>query len=125
MKKVPYLMMVVGWVVVLGLPLESEASCLVFCDDSDEVAVVEVEDSKVRDSSVSAGDGNTTAVKNSNSVIIGGDVFTTQSNSIGGIGVNRGDINQTNSANITGQQNTNMSGNDMRSFRGTNGNNNN
>ena len=107
--------------VVMGLLLvtvtETRAFCLVFCDDSDSAEVAEVEiseGSSVTDSSVSSGGGNTTAANLSNTVVIGGDVVTTQSNYIGGIGVNKGDITQNNSANITGRQG--VRGNDMRDF---------
>jgi len=123
MKKMTVWATFLGLAMMLSAPAKSEAACLIFCSDSDEIAVVDVEDSTVKDSSVSAGDGNTTAIKNSNSVIIGGDVNTNQRNFIGGIGVNRGDISQSNSANITGQQNTNIHDNDMRAFRGRAGNN--
>ncbi len=124
MKKMIVLATFLGLAVMFAAPAKSEAFCLIFCSDSDEVAVVEVEAfAEVTDSSLTAGDGNTTALKNSNTVVIGGDVNTNQRNFIGGIGVNHGDISQSNSANITGQQNTNIHDNDMRSFRGRTGNN--
>lgn len=106
-----------GISLIFATTLKSEAFCLAFCDDSDSTEVAEVEiseESNVFDSSVSAGGGNTTASNLSNTVVIGGDVITTQSNYIGGIGVNKGDIVQSNSANITGQQG--VRDNDMRDF---------
>ncbi len=113
-----------GLAIMFGAPAKSEAFCLLLCDDSDEVAIVQVEEfAEVTDSSLTAGDGNTTAIKNSNSVVIGDDVSNRQSNFMGGIGLNGGDLSQSNSANITGQQNTNIHDNDMRSFRGVAGNN--
>ncbi len=124
MKKMTLLAAVLGLAFIVGTPAKSEAFCLFLCDDSDEVASVHVDDSTVTDSSVSAGDGNTTAIKNSNSIIVGDDAIAQQSNSMGGIGINTGDVSQSNSANLTGQQNTNIHDNDMRSFRGLNGNNN-
>ncbi len=124
MKKMTVFATFLGLAMMFAAPAKSEAFCLIFCSDGDEVAVVEVEEfAEVTDSSLTAGDGNTTAIKNSNSVVIGDDVSNRQSNFMGGIGMNRGDLSQSNSANITGQQNTNIHDNDMRSFRGVTGNN--
>ena len=124
MKKMTLLAAVLGMAFIVGAPAKSEAFCLFFGCGGDEVAVTDVDDSTVTDSSVSAGDGNTTAIKNNNSVVVGDDAIANQSNTMGGIGINRGDLSQSNSANLTGQQNTDIRDNDMRSFRGVAGNNN-
>ena len=122
MKKMTLLAAVLGLAFIVGTPAKSEAWCLFGCG-GDESAEVDVDHSNVTDSSVSAGDGNTTAIKNSNSVVVGDDAIANQSNTMGGIGINRGDLSQSNSANLTGQQNTDIRDNDMRSFRGVAGNN--
>ena len=123
MKKMTLLAAVLGMAFIVGAPAKSEAFCLIFCG-GDESAEVDVHGSNVTDSSVSAGDGNTTAIKNSNSVVVGDDAIANQSNTMGGIGINRGDLSHSNSANLTDQQNTDIRDNDMRSFRGVAGNNN-
>lgn len=104
-----------------GLPARVSAQeCLVFCDEAEEQAEIEEEEEEEEESESSGSRGGVVAENNSNTVIIGGDVNTTQSNTIGGIGTNSGDINQSNSANIVGQQNNSTQGNDMRSFRDRN-----
>lgn len=120
MKKMTLIAAILGLAFIVGTPAKSEAFCLFFgCDDGD-VAVVIVDDgSNVDDSTMTAGNGNTTALQNTSSVIVGGNAVANQSNSIGGMGFNRGDVSQSNSANLTGMQNTDIRNNDMRSFRGT------
>ena len=115
MKKMTILAAFMGLALVFGTASKSEAFCLIFCGGDDtEVATVEIDDSTVSDSSVIAGDGNTTATNLRNSVVIGDDVNTRQSNFMGAVGFNKGDLSQSNSANITGQQN--IRDNDMRDF---------
>jgi len=121
MKKMTVLAAVLGLAFIVGTPATSEA-CLFFCGGDDAEVKVGM-GADVDDSIVSAGNGNTQASQNSNSVIVGDNAIALQSNSMGGIGINSGDVSQSNSANLTGQQNTNINNNDMRSFRGLNGNN--
>jgi len=109
-------------VLLLGLlSSRSEASCLFGCSDTDVETQTDAETNTARDntdSAVAQGSGNVAVDDAQNSVVIGGSVITRQSNFIGGIGINRGDITQSNSANITGNQNTNIHHNDMRTIRG-------
>lgn len=122
MKQSSALVFFIVLVFIVSFPLKSAAdeNCLVFCDESEDQVLAEEEDDEGGDSESSGGEGDTIATNNSNTVVIGGDVITTQSNYIGGIGTNSGDINQSNSANIVGQQNENTQNNDMRSFRDRN-----
>jgi len=122
MKKMTLLAAVLGLAFIVGTPATSEA-CLFFCGGGDDAEVKVGAFADVDDSIVSAGNGNTQASQNSNSIIVGDNAIARQSNSMGGIGINSGDVSQSNSANLTGQQNTNINNNDMRSFRGLNGNN--
>lgn len=108
-----------GMTLMLGTVERSEAFCLFFsCDTSNDNDSVNIGNSNVTDSNVTAGDGNTSAANVRDSVVVGGDVSASGSNSIGSIGVNKGDISQSNSQSITNQQV--IRGNDMRdqSLRG-------
>ena len=92
----------------------SEAWCLFGCPD------VEVETKTAvvggnNTGTVTAGDGNTSAANVQDSAVVGGGIQASGSNSIGSIGINKGDISQSNSGgSITNKQT--MSGMDMRDF---------
>lgn len=120
MKKTALFAAIMGLALVFGSPVKSEAFCLIFCADSDgDKSSVEIDESTVKntDGAQAIGAGNTSVNDVQNSVVIGGDVSTRQSNFIGGIGLNKGDISQSNAANITGQQNQQMENLDMRDMR--------
>jgi len=98
-----------GMALTLGSVERSEAWCLFGCPD------VEVEtnvSTNTGSGNAVSGTGNTANANIRDSVIVGGDVTSVGSNSIGAIGVNKGDINQSNSSSITNNQN--IIGNDMR-----------
>jgi hypothetical protein len=119
MKKTSFFAAVLGLALVFGTAVKSEAFCLLLCADTGDSSSVDIDKSNVtnKDGAQAVGAGNTSVNDVSNSVVIGGDVDTRQSNFIGGIGLNKGDISQSNSANITGQQNQHMEHLDMKDMR--------
>ena len=90
----------------------SEAWCFFGCGEID-VNAANVNGSNT--GTVTAGDGNSSASNVQDSAVVGGGIQASGSNSIGSIGINKGDISQSNSGgNITNKQT--MSGMDMRDF---------
>ncbi|VAX27178.1 hypothetical protein MNBD_NITROSPIRAE01-2053 [hydrothermal vent metagenome] len=123
MKKMTVITAFMSLALVFGSATKSEAFCLFGCSDVEvDTEVNTMAGNDIDDSAVAQGDRNSVSsnvVKNvRNSVVITGDVNTRQSNYIGGVGVSRGDITQSNSANITGKQDTNIQNNNMSTFRG-------
>jgi len=113
MNKKILLALGMGLALTLSSVERSEAWCFFSCGgDGGDGASVDVDRSNVSNSNIVAGDGNTSASNMRDSVQIGGDVNARQSNSIGAIGVNKGDISQSNSTGITNQQT--IKNNDMR-----------
>lgn len=112
MKKTTAVAAILGLALFLGSVTRSEAFCFIFCGGDGDSSNSEIEKSNVVDSAVAQGKGNTSLKDVANSSVVNGNVSTNQSNSIGAIGFNKGDISQSNAANISGQ--TNIQGNDMR-----------
>jgi len=126
MKKTALLAAAFGMAFILAGPAKSEAFCLFGCSDVAVETEVDVETNVAEnndDSAVAQGTGNVAVNDIENSIVIGDSVNTRQSNFVGAIGSNRGDLSQSNSANITGNQNTNIHDNDMRTIRGFGNNN--
>lgn len=119
MKKTAFFAAIMGLALVFGNAAKSEAFCLILCADTGDSSSVDIDKSTVKntDGAQSIGAGNTSVNDVQNSVVIGGDVDTRQSNFIGGIGLNKGDISQSNNANITGQQNMKMENLHMEDMR--------
>ncbi len=129
MKKLTLLAAFMGLALVFGTATKSEAFCLFGCSDvSVDTEVNTMAGNDIDDSAIAQGDGNdvsSNVVKDiRSSVVITGDANTRQSNFVGGIGVSRGDLSQSNSANLTGKQDTNIQDNNMSTFRGFGRNNN-
>jgi hypothetical protein len=102
-----------------GAVEKSEAFCFLGIGDcsssfsTDDDSVKTGAFSTTENSNITAGDGNVSASNLRNSVVVGGDMSSRGSNSIGSIGINKGDISQSNSQSVTGGT-TNLQGNDMR-----------
>ncbi len=129
MKKLTVLAAFMGLALVLGTATKSEAFCLFGCADTEvSTEINTMAGNDIDDSAIAQGDGNdisSNVVKDiRSSVVITGDANTRQSNFVGGVGVNRGDLSQSNSANLTGRQDTNIQDNNMSTFRGFGTNNN-
>jgi len=97
----------------------SEAWCLFGgCSDTEVKTDIDSNISNVGGSNtgtVTTGDGNTSAANIQDSVVVGGGIRASGSNSIGSIGINKGDISQSNSGgSITNKQT--MHDMDMRDF---------
>ena len=116
MKKTTLLALGMGLALTFGTASKGEAFCLFGCggDSKGDEDVVQTIAKDNDDSAVASGKDNMATSDTSNSVVIGGDVSSRQSNNIGAIGINKGDISQSNAANITGQQN--LQNNNMSDF---------
>ena len=109
MNKKVLIAMVVGLALTLGAVQKSEAFWFWGGDSSsdDDTAIATGENS-----SAAAG-GSTSASNLRNSTVVGGNMSSSGSNSIGSIGINKGDISQSNSQSVTSGT-TNLVGNDMK-----------
>ncbi|MEK7286365.1 MAG: hypothetical protein AAB035_03595 [Nitrospirota bacterium] len=101
-----------GLALTFGAVEKSEAWCFFGCPDVEVDTNVATSDGST-DSNTVAGNGNTSASNLRNSTVVGGNMSSNSSNSIGAIGSNRGDISQSNTQSITSGT-TNLQGNDFR-----------
>ncbi|MDC4206478.1 MAG: hypothetical protein MPW14_19195 [Candidatus Manganitrophus sp.] len=114
MKKTT-LVAAMGLALVLGTAMESKAICLFGCDDSKEVnQTVKAAGRDIREQSDNVGGDQAKGIGNQvikdikdSAVVTGNKTF--QSNSVGHVVGNSGDIAQSNSANITGKTEINNS----------------
>ena len=115
MKKTTWVATAMGLALVLGTAMESKAICLFGCDDSKEVnQTVKAAGRDIREASDDVGGDQAKGIGNQvikdikDSAVVTGNT-TRQSNSVGSVLGNSGDIAQSNSANITGKTEINNS----------------
>jgi hypothetical protein len=111
---------VMGLALVFGTAMESKAICLFGCDDSKEVnQTVKAAGNDIREASDNVGGDQAKGIGNQvikdikDSAVVTGN-RTSQSNSVGHVLGNTGDIAQSNSANITGK--TEINNSDLSTF---------
>lgn len=115
MKKSTLVATAMGLALVFGTAMESKAICLIGCDDSTTVnQTAKGAGRDIREASDNVngdqakGIGNQVIKDVKDSAVVTGNT-TVQSNSVGSVFFNKGDITQSNSANITGKTEINNS----------------